>query len=96
MGALIPIASDSLPLMGIENVTRWYRRCADPSAHYPSWGSKTRVQLPVTQSVPVLITPHGDRKPPISATDLPFRGTCGDAEQLYDTAGDTLNSHLCA
>ena len=62
------MADASLPLMGIGNSNSVWPRCRWPwrtdRAHYPSWGSETRLS-PLTALVPTvvdLITPHGDRK----------------------------------
>ena len=56
----------SLPLMGIGNRSTSRPMASSNGAHYPSWGSETRLSLPV----PVrLITPHGDRKRASSRSD---------------------------
>ncbi len=55
----------SLPLMGIGN---WSRTADEPvveGAHYPSWGLETREPPEhLAPQVRLLITPHGDWKPP--------------------------------
>ena len=66
----------SLPLMGIENRRHPRRRPPPRSAHYPSWGSKTRRgQRREYLAVGRLITPHGDRKrgSPPPAAHTPHR-----------------------
>ena len=64
--------------MGIENCDQATLSCAaiyTGDAHYPSWGSKTRMgkrQADRTELGAHLITPHGDRKP-FEAKQLPYR-----------------------
>ena len=58
----------SLPLMGIGNRPRRAHRAAGTGhvAHYPSWGSETRTSGGGWRRPWLtLITPHGDRKPPL-------------------------------
>ena len=61
---LVDVADEtvSLPLMGIENAARLSTPTRRRRSHYPSWGSKTRVDPRRNVAQMRLITPHGDRK----------------------------------
>ncbi len=58
----IPPSAVSLPLMGIRNLSRQPSTHRRIHAHYPSWGSETRLDVGVQRAVLDLTTPHGDQK----------------------------------
>ena len=73
---------DSLPLMGIGNISPRERMSThSPASHYPSWGSGTSSFPFQHKQAASLITPHGDREPSIRSvsispvnTSLPLMG----------------------